>query len=50
VPSKSEARRNISQGGIIVNNEKVSDISHMVTRPDFVIQKGKKVFLKVNLG
>ncbi len=46
--SKSEARRLIIQGGISLNNEKVLDPNIMITEAnDLILQKGKKVFLKV---
>lgn len=50
--SKSEARRLISQNGILLNQKKVTVIEQMVTLKDtinnsLIIQKGKKVFLKV---
>ncbi len=53
--SKSDARRNITQGGVKINGEKVSDIDYKITDNDFkdgimVIQKGKKVFHHVVLG
>jgi len=46
-PSKSEARRLIEQGGISIDNEKVTDVSLEVSEKEFIIQKGKKVFLKI---
>ena len=51
VTSKSEARRLIEQNGISVNQQKIS-LEKVITRDDLtedfiVIQKGKKVFLKV---
>mgnify|MGYP002532509993 FL=1 len=51
--SKSEARRLIEQNGISLNQEKINDINFIVTDADLkdnalVLQKGKKVFLKVN--
>ena len=51
-PSKSEARRNITQGGVAIGGEKIDNPAHMVQTTDFVdgnliIQKGKKTFLKV---
>jgi len=54
VPSKSEARRTIQQGGLSVNGKKITDIGHIVKIEDFrggevVLQKGKKVFHKVTL-
>lgn len=50
VPSKSEARRLIQQGGVFVNDEKVSDIGFQVTeamlKENVKIRKGKKKFHK----
>ena len=52
VPSKKEARRLIEQGGVAVNNEKVTD-ANMILSNDFfadgyaIIKKGKKVFHKI---
>ncbi|MBE5957646.1 MAG: tyrosine--tRNA ligase [Lachnospiraceae bacterium] len=50
VPSKGEARRLIQQGGVSVNDEKVSDIGFVVTKDMLVdgvkIKKGKKKFHK----
>ena len=44
--SKSEARRNIQQGGVSVNDEKVSDISRSFTADELkagvVLKRGKK--------
>ena len=53
VSSKSEARRLIEQNGISLNQEKVKSTEQLVTSNDLnenslVLQKGKKVFLKVN--
>ena len=50
--SNSEARQLISQGGILLNGEKESDASKVITLDDFkdgelLIKKGKKVFHKV---
>lgn len=55
VPSKSEARRAVQQGGVTVNGEKVSDISETFTKEAFagegmVLKKGKKSFQKIVLG
>lgn len=54
VDSKSEARRLISQNGISVNQIKENNIDKIITMDDFkdgfiLIQKGKKVFLKVEI-
>jgi tyrosyl-tRNA synthetase len=52
VPSKSEGRRLIEQGGISVNQEKVIDSTKKITEDDLndnylVIQKGKKSYTKI---
>ena len=51
--SKGEARRLITQGGVSVNDEKISDIEFKVTKAMAAegtkIKKGKKVFHKVTL-
>ena len=53
-PSKSEARRLVQQGGISINNEKISDVNFEISKSDLVdgivIKKGKKTFKKVILG
>jgi len=54
VPSKSEGRRLISQGGLIMENKKVESFEQMVTLEDFkdntlLLKKGKKTFHKVIL-
>ncbi len=51
-PSKAEAKRLIKQGGIAVNDEKVTAFDAVVTNADFaeghlILKKGKKVFHKV---
>ena len=46
--SKSEARRNVEQGGIQIDGNKVTDPKAMIApSADIVVQKGKKVFLRV---
>lgn len=45
--SKGEARRLIAQGGVAVNEEKVTDENMPVPESEFVLQKGKKVRVKV---
>ena len=52
VPSKKEARRLIEQGGVAVNNEKVTDANMILSNEFFangyaIIKKGKKVFHKI---
>ena len=49
--SKSEARRMIEQGGIQIDGEKITDKNYTVEQKDSImVQRGKKVFLKVNIS
>lgn len=55
IPSRSEGRRLISQGGIRVNDEKVESIDFEVTAQSFtegqlMLQRGKKAFHRVTLN
>ena len=55
VTSKSEARRLIEQNGISVNQIKETNADRVITRDDLkdnslIIQKGKKVFLKITFN
>ena len=52
VTSRGEARRLIEQGGVSVDNEKVTAVSYVIPVSDFekgyvIIKKGKKVFHKI---
>ena len=52
LPSKSEARRLIQQGGLTMNDVKITDINYVVTSNDLtenyiMLKKGKKNFLRV---
>lgn len=52
VPSKSEGRRLIQQGGVMLNGKKVTDPSVLLTAEDFaeghaIIKKGKKSYHKI---
>ena len=52
-PSKSEARRNVMQGGVTVDGEKVSDTAFEISCDDIaakgeiVVKRGKKAFRKI---
>jgi tyrosyl-tRNA synthetase len=55
IPSNGEGRRLIQQGGVSVDDEKVTDVYAKVAKSDFekgyvVIKKGKKVYHKAILG
>ena len=54
IPSKGEGKRLIQQGGVAVDDVKITDIFHKVSAADFekgyvVIKKGKKIFHKVTM-
>ena len=54
IPSKKEGRRLIEQGGVSLDDEKVTEVTARVTKEAFekgfvVIKKGKKVFHKASL-
>ena len=51
-PSKGQARKLIEQGGISLNDEKITDIAYMLSAKDFkdgcaILRKGKKVYHKL---
>lgn len=53
-PSKGQARTLIMQGGISLNDEKVTDVNYMLSATDFkegyaILKKGKKVFHRVEI-
>ncbi len=48
--SKSEARRMVEQGGIQIDGQKINDKDYIVKPSESImVQRGKKVFLKVNI-
>ena len=54
-PSKAEAKRLIKQGGISINDEKVTAFDAAITKEELaqgemIVKKGKKVFHKVTLA
>ena len=53
IDSKSEGRRLVQQGGVSVDDEKVTDINYKVTKDALAngvkIRKGKKVYHKAIL-
>ena len=52
-PSKSDARRNVQQGGVTANDEKITDIGRLFTLGELkngvVLRRGKKSYQKVIL-
>lgn len=54
-PSRSEARRNVEQGGVSVDGNQVKDIKATFDKDAFagdgmVVKRGKKNFMKVTIG
>ncbi len=53
IKSNGEGRRLITQGGVSLNDEKITDPYASLTKADFdneiIIKKGKKVFHKFSL-
>ena len=54
IPSKGEGRRLVQQGGISIDNNKVTDVGYLVKMDDFndnqlIIKKGKKVYHKITI-
>lgn len=45
--SKGEARRLIEQGGVSVDESKVTDVNTAIPAKEFVLHKGKKVHVKI---
>ncbi len=51
VPSKSEARRLIQQGGVTVNSQKVSNVNEVLSlQNENIVKVGKRNFLKIITG
>ncbi len=53
-PSKSEARRAVQQGGVYLNDEKISDIEYVVSAGNFsegalMLRRGKKNYCRVRV-
>ena len=51
-PSKGQAKTLIAQGGISLNDEKITDVSYILSEKDFkegyaILKKGKKVYHKI---
>ena len=53
-PSKGQARTLINQGGISLNDEKITDVNYNLSESDFkngyaILKKGKKIFHKLEI-
>ncbi|RKV09446.1 tyrosine--tRNA ligase [Helicobacter pylori] len=49
-PSTSQARRDIQGGGVKINQEVIKDESYRFVKGNYVIQLGKKRFMKLNIN
>ncbi|GAA7669702.1 tyrosine--tRNA ligase [Helicobacter pylori] len=49
-PSTSQARRDIQGGGVKINQEAIKDESYRFVKGNYVIQLGKKRFMKLNIN
>ncbi|GAA7351679.1 tyrosine--tRNA ligase [Helicobacter pylori] len=49
-PSTSQARRDIQGGGVKINQEVVKDENYRFVKGNYVIQLGKKRFMKLNIN
>ena len=55
-PSKSEARRNVQQGGVSIDGEKITDVNAEIAaediraKGDIVAKRGKKAFRKIKMA
>ena len=47
IPSKSEGRRLVEQGGVSIDDDKITDPKFEVTKDEFVLHKGKKKVVKL---
>lgn len=51
--SKSDARRAVEQGGVVIDNDKVNDVKLLISvdqvKNGFVLRKGKKNFKKIEM-
>jgi len=54
-PTRSDARRAIEQGGVTVDDEKITDVKAVITKEQLsgegvLVRRGKKKFKKVHIG
>ena len=48
--SNSEARRLVAQGGVSINGQKASDARASLEKGEWLLQVGKRKFLKIKIG
>lgn len=49
-PSTSQARRDIKQGGVKINQQKVSDMNLQLSEGEYLLQVGKRKFAKLKVN
>lgn len=49
-PSTSQARRDISSGGVKVDQQKITDLNFQLTQGEYLIQVGKRKFAKIKVN
>ena len=49
-PSTSQARRDIKQGAVKINQEKISDIQLQLSSGEYILQVGKRKFAKLKVN
>jgi len=49
-PSTSQARRDIKQGGVKINQEKISDMQLQLSAGEYLLQVGKRKFAKLKVN
>ena len=49
-PSTSQARRDIKQGGVKINQEKISDMQLQLSSGEYLLQVGKRKFAKLKVN
>ncbi len=49
-PSTSQARRDIKQGAVKINQEKISDMQLQLTTGEYILQVGKRKFAKLKVN
>jgi len=49
-PSTSQARRDIKQGGVKINQEKISDMQLQLSTGEYLLQVGKRKFAKLKVN
>ena len=49
-PSTSQARRDILQGGVKIDQEKVTDVDLQLTQGEYLLQVGKRKFAKIKVN